>query len=274
MKGGLLAITPYRAYTFKNKSFDDQRGYERETMIMTVEPKRQKRPYSYYEKTINEYSYRSMERVRKTCPEKVEALLQKTKTKTVYSLFLPAQLSAPVISVDYSPCILPNMPQTGAITAQNQDFLSALHLFDHIFAHRQQKAAPQGISLRRGGLFPIMPSACSIAFLFERQLWYALAVYFLLLQRRRLCDTGIDFYRRLLPYLLRDMEVGVQRCGRRDMTQDGGQCLDAHLVGKGVPLRYNYDKPEKPRISRVFGYLTRIFILFQTEKSSREVSVS
>ena len=24
---------------------------------MTVEPKRQKRPYSYYEKTINEYSY-------------------------------------------------------------------------------------------------------------------------------------------------------------------------------------------------------------------------
>lgn len=42
---------------------------------MTVEPKRQKRPYSYYEKTINEYSYRSMERVSKTCPEKVEALL-------------------------------------------------------------------------------------------------------------------------------------------------------------------------------------------------------
>ncbi len=30
---------------------------------------------------------------------------------------------------------------------------------------------------------------------------------------------------------------------------------------------YNYDKPEKPRISRVF-------ILFQTEKSSREVVIS
>ena len=38
-----------------------------------------------------------------------------------------------------------------------------------------------------------------------------------------------------------------------------------------VPLRYNYDKPEKPRISRVFGCLARFFILFQTEKSSREV---
>ena len=42
----------------------------------------------------------------------------------------------------------------------------------------------------------------------------------------------------------------------------------------GVPLRYNYDKPEKPRISRVFGYLARFFILFQTEKSSREVVIS
>ena len=45
-------------------------------------------------------------------------------------------------------------------------------------------------------------------------------------------------------------------------------------AGVGVPLRYNYDKPEKPRISRVFGYLARFFILFQTEKSSREVVIS
>ena len=42
----------------------------------------------------------------------------------------------------------------------------------------------------------------------------------------------------------------------------------------GMPLRYNYDKPEKTRISRVFGYLARFFILFQTEKSSREVVIS
>ena len=41
-----------------------------------------------------------------------------------------------------------------------------------------------------------------------------------------------------------------------------------------VPLRYNYDKPEKLRISRVFGYLARFFILFRTEKSSREVVIS
>ena len=46
-----------------------------------------------------------------------------------------------------------------------------------------------------------------------------------------------------------------------------------HQAGSGVPLRYNYDKPEKPRISRIFGYLARFFILFQTEKSSREVVI-
>lgn len=55
--------------------------------------------------------------------------------------------------------------------------------------------------------------------------------------------------------------------------------LQAHAVGikqacAAMPLRYNYDKPEKPRISRVFGYLARFFILFQTEKSSREVFIS
>ena len=59
-------------------------------------------------------------------------------------------------------------------------------------------------------------------------------------------------------------------------TADG---FDVHAIlqcqrCEGVPLRYNYDKPEKPRISRVFGYLARFFILFQTEKSSREVVIS
>ena len=51
-------------------------------------------------------------------------------------------------------------------------------------------------------------------------------------------------------------------------------CALAKSGAEGVPLRYNYDKPEKPRISRVFGYLARFFILFQTEKSSREVVIS
>ena len=63
------------------------------------------------------------------------------------------------------------------------------------------------------------------------------------------------------------------------MAQIALHCLDVISSANrgdsvGVPLRYNYGKPEKPRISRVFGYLARFFILFQTEKSSREVVIS
>ena len=75
------------------------------------------------------------------------------------------------------------------------------------------------------------------------------------------------------------MSVGVQRKPCRKMPQHARYGFDVHSVlqcqrCEGVPLRYNYDKPEKPRISRVFGYLARFFILFQTEKSSREVVIS
>ena len=70
--------------------------------------------------------------------------------------------------------------------------------------------------------------------------------------------------------------VRVHRCLYLLMSEPlcDQQRREAHLhqqAGVAVPLRYNYDKPEKPRISRVFGYLARFFILFQTEKSSREV---
>ena len=75
------------------------------------------------------------------------------------------------------------------------------------------------------------------------------------------------------------MGVGAEGESCVVVPQHGGDGFDVHAVlegqgGEGVPLRYNYDKPEKPRISRVFGYLARFFILFQTEKSSREVVIS
>ena len=73
----------------------------------------------------------------------------------------------------------------------------------------------------------------------------------------------------------------IKVCGRGDIgvaQKPGNRCnIDPVFdgsCGKGMPLRYNYDKPEKSRISRVFGYLARFFILFQTEKSSREVVIS
>ena len=75
------------------------------------------------------------------------------------------------------------------------------------------------------------------------------------------------------------MGVDVRRGGEVAVTQPLLNVFERHAVGQqqagtAMPLRYNYDKPEKPRISRVFGYLARFFILFQTEKSSREVVIS
>ena len=79
--------------------------------------------------------------------------------------------------------------------------------------------------------------------------------------------------------LERRMNVQLQRRFDVRMTQHFADAFDVRAVfdapcSKRMPLRYNYDKPEKPRISRVFGYLARFFILFQTEKSSREVVIS
>ena len=80
-------------------------------------------------------------------------------------------------------------------------------------------------------------------------------------------------------HLVSHMAIHVQRKGGCGVTQITLHCLDV-ISGAdrgdsvGVPLRYKYDKPEKPRISRAFGYLARFFILFQTEKSSREVVIS
>ena len=75
------------------------------------------------------------------------------------------------------------------------------------------------------------------------------------------------------------MYINVACCADAAVTEPLLDFLQAHAIGieqagAAMPLRYNYDKPEKHRISRVFGYLARFFILFQTEKSSREVVIS
>ena len=85
------------------------------------------------------------------------------------------------------------------------------------------------------------------------------------------------FYR--LFSTVSDVGVDVLRGGGIGVAQEllGVLYLDVIFVQHGcicMPLRYNYDKPEKPRISRVFGYQARFFILFQPEKSSREVVIS
>ena len=91
-------------------------------------------------------------------------------------------------------------------------------------------------------------------------------------------DVGIHAVGAGPLHLVGNMAVDVQGEGGGGVAQVALDGLDiipgadgSH--GVGVPLRYNYDKPEKSRISRVFGYPARFFILFQTEKSSREVMI-
>ena len=59
-------------------------------------------------------------------------------------------------------------------------------------------------------------------------------------------------------HIRRGVGVGAEGEARAVMPQGAGQGLHIHPIlerqrCEGVPLRYNYDKPEKPRISRVVG---------------------
>ena len=94
-----------------------------------------------------------------------------------------------------------------------------------------------------------------------------------------LCHEITHLFGGALLHLPRDVGVGAKGKSRVEMAEYTRYGFHVHAVLERqgcecVPLRYNYDKPEKPRISRVFGYLARFFILFQTEKSSREVVIS
>lgn len=107
-------------------------------------------------------------------------------------------------------------------------------------------------------------------------LFGALVVLGVLHHLRHETAHGLGGFVLLLPG---GVGVGAQSKARVVVAQHTADGFHVHAVlqgqrGECVPLRYNYDKPEKPRISRVFGYLARFFILFQTEKSSREVVIS
>ena len=68
------------------------------------------------------------------------------------------------------------------------------------------------------------------------------------------------------------MSVGVQREARRVVTQHRGHRFYIHTVlqrhrGEGVPLRYNYDKPEKPRRIKGFEVFSLVFSSFSKPKN-------
>ena len=72
--------------------------------------------------------------------------------------------------------------------------------------------------------------------------------------------------------LVIQVSVDVRRGGKVAVSQPLLNVLEGYAVGQqqagtAVPLRYNYDKPEKPRILRALRSSVWFFILFQTEKS-------
>ena len=76
---------------------------------------------------------------------------------------------------------------------------------------------------------------------------------------------------------LRGVGVGAEGKARVVVSQRTGQRLDVHAVlegqrGEGVPLRYNYDKPEKPRRIKGFEVFSLIFSSFSKPKNHTEIS--
>ena len=80
-----------------------------------------------------------------------------------------------------------------------------------------------------------------------------------------------------LLHLLGDMAVYIKRKGCCGMAQIALHRLDIVAGadgsdGVGVPLRYNYDKPEKPRRIKGFEVFSLVFSSFSKPKNHTEIS--
>ena len=81
----------------------------------------------------------------------------------------------------------------------------------------------------------------------------------------------------LLCHIVCVMDVGIH--GGRDVfvAKPLLYCLDIRsrfdqACGMGVPLRYNYDKPEKPRRIKDFEVFSLVFSSFFKPKNQTEIS--
>ena len=67
-------------------------------------------------------------------------------------------------------------------------------------------------------------------------------------------------------------------CGRKIAVTEPllnllhGNTVCEHQTGTGVPLRYNYDKPEKPRRIKGFEVFSLVFSSFSKPKNHTEIS--
>lgn len=101
--------------------------------------------------------------------------------------------------------------------------------------------------------------------------------------KRNSCELYL--YAQYIPYRIGGfflsnccyMGVGVQGKACGEVTQHAGDGLDVHTIlegdgGEGVPLRYNYDKPEKPRRIKGFEVFSLVFSSFSKPKNHTEIS--
>ena len=73
------------------------------------------------------------------------------------------------------------------------------------------------------------------------------------------------------------MGVDVRRGGKVAMSQPllnvlEGDAIGQQQTGAAVPLRYNYDKPEKPRRIKGFEVFSLVFSSFSKPKNHTEIS--
>ena len=93
----------------------------------------------------------------------------------------------------------------------------------------------------------------------------------------RLRHESAQFVRSFDLHLHGSVGVGVQSEARAVVPQHGGQGLYIHSVlerqcCEGMPLRYNYDKPEKPRRIKGFEVFSLVFSSFSKPKNHTEIS--
>ena len=86
-----------------------------------------------------------------------------------------------------------------------------------------------------------------------------------------------DLLRRTPLHLVGDVRIGVKGEPGAKVAQHAGQGLCIHAAGechgcKRVPLRYNYDKPEKPRRIKGFEVFSLVFSSFSKPKNHTEIS--
>ena len=87
----------------------------------------------------------------------------------------------------------------------------------------------------------------------------------------RLTDDVSDGVSGVTLHIRRGVGVGAESEARVIVSQRTGQRFDIHAVlegqrGEGVPLRYNYDKPENPVESRVLRFSVWFFHPFPNRK--------